>query len=307
MIANFFKKTKPENVFNIVLLLFVYYLISLFLSNTEGFTVLIWVKKISFFLWLIFFLLSVNFIVKKNNLTQDNLYALLIIVLLLGTFSEAMFFNRIIFTNIALLLGFRKIYSLRTHSNTKKKLFDAGFWVGIAALIYSWSLFYLILIYIGIIAYRKLNIKNLFIPLIGFIMPVIIYFTYHFYFDSLPVFYDRFIFDYSLDFVSYNKFKILVPATFLLATITWSIFSVTPKIVMVSNKLKFSWIVLLHHVSISLLVVILSPIKNGSEMLFLIFPAAIIIANFIQKSESVIFKNVVLYVFFAISVVVYFL
>ena len=104
--------------------------------------------------------LIVNFIVKKNSLTQDNSYVILIFVLLLGTFSETMFANSIVFASIGLLLGFRKIYSLRSGINTKQKLFDAGFWVGISTIIYSWSILYILLIYVGIIVFRKQSFKN---------------------------------------------------------------------------------------------------------------------------------------------------
>ena len=83
------------------------------------------IKRIGFFIWLGLFLLIVNFIVKKNKLTKDNLYALLLIVFLLGTFPEAMFSYSIVLANMALIFGFRKIYSLRSGLDTKLKLFDA--------------------------------------------------------------------------------------------------------------------------------------------------------------------------------------
>lgn len=307
MIANFFKKTKLVNIFYILILLFLYYLSAIILTNDYEFSLGLLFNKLSVFLCLLLLVLIVNFIIRKNNLTQDNSYAILLLVLLLGTFYETMFTNNIVFANIGLLLGFRKIYSLRSGLNTKQKLYDAGFWIGISTILYSWSILYVLLIYVGIIVFRKLSLKNVLIPFIGLITPVLIYFTYHFYFDTLVIFYDKFKMGYSLVFNLYNHLRLLLPLSFLVILLLVSTAVLTPKIVLVSNKLKFLWIVLLNHLLISTVLVVLSPVKNGSEMLFLLFPAVIIITNLLQKSQSSIFKNLILYLFLIISVGVYFL
>lgn len=307
MIANFFNKTKHINIISIVMFLFFYYTTTFFLLSNYEFSTLFLVKKIGSFLGLILFVFIVNFIIRKNNLTQDNSYALLLIVLLLGTFSEAMISNNIVFTNITLLLGFRKIYSLKSDLNTKRKLFDAGFWIGISTLLYAWSIIYVWLIFTGIVIFRKISVKNLIIPIVGLAAPLLIYFSYNFYFDTLAIFYDKFTFDYSLIFNSYNKLPLAIPILFFLAILVWSVVTVTPKVVLISTKLKFSWNVLLNHLLTSIILVLLAPIKNGSEMLFLLFPSAIIITNLLQKSKSKTFKNIILYMFLIISLGVYFL
>ncbi len=307
MIANFFNKTKPINIFNILILLFLYYSTAVFLLSNYELSILFLAKKLGFYLLLILLVLVINFIIKKNKLTQDNSFALLLIVFLLGTFSETMFSNNIVITNITLLLGFRKIYSLRSGLRTKQKLFDAGFWVGISTLLNVWSIIYVWLIFVGIVNFRKLSLKNLIIPIVGLATPIFIYFSYNFYFETSAIFYDKFTFYYSLIFSSYNQLKLLIPITFLSAILLWSVVTVTPKVVLVSNKLKFSWNVLLNHLLISIVLVVSAPIKNGSEMLFLVFPVAIIITNLLQKSNSTTFKNLILYVFLIISLGVYFL
>ena len=307
MIANFFNKSKPANAFNILILLFLYYVTASFLIHNYEFSFVFLIKKMLFFFWLILFVLIVNFIIKKNSLTQDNSYALLLIVFLGGTFSETMFSNSIVFSNIALLLGFRKIYSLRSGIRTKQKLFDAGFWVGISAIIYPASLLYGGLIYVAIVVFKRLDLKNLVIPVIGLATPTLIYFTYHYYFETLAVFNNKLTLEYSLDFNPYYQLKLLGPIAIVVVILLMAVFALTPKIILVSNKFKSLWIVLLNHLVISIVLVVLSPVKSGSEMLFLLFPAAIIITNLLQKSQSPIFKNVILYLFLSISVCVYFL
>ena len=307
MIANFFNKTKPATIFIIAALLFVYYFTATFLLHSAEHSIQFLIKRIGFFIWLGLFLLIVNFIVKKNKLTKDNLYALLLIVFLLGTYPEAMFSYSIVLANMALIFGFRKIYSLRSGLDTKLKLFDACFWIGIATMLYSWTIFYLLLVYVAMIIHQKLTIKNLFIPIVGFVAPMLIYFTYCLYFEDAAFFYNKFNYEINLDFSSYASLKLLIPVIFLSMVLLWSLVKVTPKVLSIRNNFKFSWDVLINHLLISAVIVLLSPTKNGSELFFLIFPSAVIISNLVQLTKSKIFRNLILYVFLLISVFVYFL
>ncbi len=307
MIANFFNKTKPITTLSLIVLLGIYYISAVFIKDSESLSVILLIKKLGFFLWLIPLLLIFNFIIQKNKLSSDNSYALLLVVLLLGTFYESFLSNFIVFSNIALLLSYRKIYSLRSGINTKMKLFDAAFWIGISTLIYSWSILYLLLIYIGLLIYEKVSVKNLLIPIVGFVTPIVIFFTYHLYFESLHIFYSSFNFDSRINFRSYYSLQFMIPILFLGVILGWSILTVTPRIVLISNNLKLSWNVILNHLLISIVIVGFSPIKNGSELFYLVFPTVIIITNFIQKSKSSFFKNLILYLFLLISISVYFL
>jgi len=307
MIANFFNKTKPVNFLVIVILLFVYYSISIFSIGDDTYTLIFFTKVLGLFLVLFLFLLLFKFIVEKNKLTRDNSYALLFLVIILGSFYESISNQDLIFSNLFLLLGYRKLYSLKTGLNTKMKLFDASFWIGIAAIFYSWSIIYILLIYLGILIYQKASLKNLLIPVVGLLTPIFIYFTYNFYFDSLPVFYNRFNYSVNFSYEVYNSVKFLIPALLLLVTLLWAILKVSPIIVSVSNNMKFSWNVLINHLLISIVLIAVVPLKNGSEMFFIAFPSAIIISNFIQNKKSSLFKNVMIYLYLIISVSVCFL
>jgi len=91
------------------------------------------------FLVLIVTFFMVNFIVRKNGLSKDNSYVLLIMVLCFGLFPQSSLNYLFIISNLILLFAFRRIYSLRTNKEIKEKIFDSAFWVGIATLIYPWS------------------------------------------------------------------------------------------------------------------------------------------------------------------------
>jgi len=307
MIANFFNKSKPVNIIYLIVLLFVYFLInSLLIFQDQPFFDFL-LKILGLFLVNVGILFLANFIVFKNKLIHNNYYPQLLVVLLLGMFPEVMLNANLVLSNLFLLLAFRKIFSLKSNINTKGKIFDSGFWIGMAMLFYSWSFLFLALVYVSIIVYKKTDFRNFIIPIIGFITPVFIYFTYLFYFDNLPIFYNHFNLEYSFNFEMYKSVKIVFPLLFLVIVLIWSILNVSSKFMLVNNVHKYSWVVVLWLLFISILMVVFSTIKNSSELLFVIFPSAIIIGNFIQKSESSLLKNSVLYIFLLFSFEVYLL
>ncbi|TEW74017.1 hypothetical protein E2488_11120 [Gramella jeungdoensis] len=263
--------------------------------------------SLAIFIGFIFMLLLINFILRKNNLTGDNSYALYIIIVVLGSFYEIIFSINLFFSNLLLLFAFRKIYSLKSGFNTKSKLFDAGFWIGISAILYTWSVLFLVLVYISLFIYNKITLKNLAIPIIGFLFPVIVFFTYHFYFDSVELFYSKLVFNYNVDFSNYNQLKYVLPLSLLITILIWSVIFLTPKILQVSTTFKSALQLIIGHFIISVIIIVFSIQRNGSELLFLVFPSGIIIANFLQKTSSNLLKNLVLYLFLIVSVVVYFL
>ena len=307
MIANFFNKTKPVIIVNLLLLFAIFYIAATFLFKTIEFSTASLGLSLAIFIGFIFMLLLINFILRKNNLTEDNSYALFIIIVLLGSFYETIFSINLFFSNLLLLFAFRKIYSLKSGLNTKSKLFDAGLWIGISAILYTWNVLFLVLVYIGLFIYNKKTLKNLAVPIIGVLFPIIGVFTYHLYFGSTELLYNKLVFNYNLDFSNYNQLKYLIPLSLLTTVLIWSIVFLIQKILEVSTTFKSALQLIISHLLISVVILIFSIQKNGSELLLLVFPSGIIIANFLQKTSSNTFKNIVLYLFLIVSVVVYFL
>lgn len=307
MIANFFKKSKPANVFNAIVLLTIVFVSDLFLSETieipSGFIF----NKLGLLILLVFIVLAANFIIGKNNLTKDNVYGLLFMVLLFGAFPMTMHSITYAIANTALLLALRKIYSLRTIINTQQKLFDAGFWIGIAMLFEVWSILFLWLIFAALAIYKKIQFRYLIIPIVGLVIPVFVFFTFHFYLGTLSDFYSHFQYDYLLIHNSYSHLSFQIPLVFFGILLVLTLIRVTPGIVMVNNKMKYTWQLFLNHLIIGLLTVAFIPDKNGSEILFLIFPLAIGIANLIERWRSEFLQHVLIYLTFGLVFLVNYL
>jgi hypothetical protein len=307
MIANFFNKSKPVNIIYLTILLLVYFSIQCFIIfKSENLTSFLLETSGLFFLN-VGVLFLINFIVFKNKLIHNNYFPIFLVVLLFGIFPEVMFNTNLSLANLFLLLSFRKIFSLKSQINAKGKIFDSGFWIGLATLFYSLNILFIILVFVSLFIYKKVSFRNLIIPIIGFVVPIFLYATFLFYFDNLAFFYNHFNFDYSLDFEFYKSLKILIPILFLALILVWSIINLTPKYLLVNNKQKNAWVVLLWLLLISSLIVVLSPLKNSSELLFIVFPSAIIVANFIQKMEKPLLKNGILYLFLILSIAIYYL
>jgi len=307
MIANFFSKTKPINTLAIIALLFFIYTLSTVINFQEAFSLTFFFKRVSYFLLLLIILFSVNFIVRKNNLVKDNSYTLLLYVVLIGMFPFSVLDFKLAIINFILLLSYRRIYSLRTQKDTKEKLFDSAFWIGVATIIYPWSILILLLVFLAAYVFDKWTWRNVLIPITGFFCPIIIYTGYLIAVNKPELIEGIFNFDLQFNFNNYNSFKLLVPLAIVVSLMLWAIFPTTLKIIAVNNEFRNSWQLLISHFFILALVILPWPNKNGSELLYLFFPMAIIYTNYLQIVEEGWFKEVFLYSFLTLTIAIYFL
>ena len=305
MIAKFFNKTRPINILIIVFALAFLYGFSFYFLNEVSTGFLFFSKSTLFFLVLLVTFFMINFIVRKNGLTKDNSYVLLILGLCFGMFPYSTLNKHLLITHLLLLFAYRRIYSLRTAKNTRDKLFDSAFWIGIATIVYPNSFLYLLLIYAGLYAFNKSSVRNILIPIVGFLTPIIIYGTYLLAFDNFNNF--NLNLSYNFSFLNYNSFKLLLPITLILGYLLWAIFPTTVKIVTVNNEFRTSWFLIQIHLLVSVLLIILSIDKNGSEFLFIFFPIALVLTNYLQLIREKWFKEVFLYLILVVTITSYFL
>ncbi len=307
MIANFFNKTKPINTLFIIGLLFFIYIFSIGLHLEEEITFYFVAKRIGNFLLLLIIIFTVNFIVRKNNLTKDNSYTILLFVVLVGMFPFSVLQFELLLVNLILLFAYRRIYSLRTSKETHKKIFDSAFWIGVATIISPWSSLTILLIYVAIYLFDKVTWRNSIIPLVGFSTPIILYAAYLYAVNDIDTFSENLQYIYSASFNVFNSAKLLIPLALVSSLLIWSIFPTTFKITMVNNEFKNSWYLLIFHFAILLFVVLPWPVKNGAELLLLFFPIAVIFTNYLQIIDEKWFKEVFLYTLLAVVLTVFLL
>ena len=303
MLANFFSKSKPVNFILIIVLFLIYYVLDSFIYRTaeinlETFVVLP--------LYLVLFFLY-NFIISKNKLTKDDSYAFLLFVVGLGCLPQLNVTYIPLVKYFVLFLFLRRIYSLRTLKSIYEKLFDSGFWLGVLLLISSEYILYLFLLFIAILLFIKVTFRTIVIPILGFLTPVFLFFTYNFYVDTLDDFYQLFDIRFIVDFNNYNSSFYIIPfASFGFITFI-SILLRSGKIFSVSNRFKRSWGLLLLHLLVALVSLFLIDVKDGTELIAILIPSTILIANWIQAVERKLIVNIILLLFLVISFTVHFI
>ncbi len=298
MLANFFGKSKPINYIVLLVLILIYFSFSFFnifsIQNVDFDIVL---KQLGLLLLLLLYCFMFGFILSKNKLTLDNSFGFLTLVSLFGLFpviyqdSEALFFN------VVLLIYFRRVVSLRTSKSFFEKLFDSGFWACILFIMEPFSLLFFVLIYLAVSLFQKTNYQTVLIPIVGFLTPLIIYFTYCFWYDMLTDFYQLFDWYSSLSFDMYNTSTYGIPLIFIGVFSLLALLIKTPKVILISGNYRKFWIVITVIFVLSISYVILQNEKNGSELLVLFFPVSIMIANWVESIQSKVLKEIVLLMF----------
>ena len=297
MIANFFNQTKPINFLVLSLLVLLIFLSSLIQGYEEETSLFFFVKYGLFLLAAILTVFVLNFIIRKNALCEDNSYALLFYILLWGMFPNSLLNGGVFVSNFILLFAFRRLYSLRSPLRTQEKIFDSAFWIGIASIFYLWSFLFLLLVYAAIWLFRRGDWKNIWIPIVGYITPVFLAFTYLLAFDDVERFMQIWTFDFRLDVSLYNSFDFLWPIVFTGLLLLFSIYPTTRKSLLAKIDFKSTWQLLIVHLAVSLIVILIAPEKDGSEFSFLFFPLTIVFANFLQILEKYWIKEGILYLF----------
>jgi len=305
MIANFFQKTKPIHAIVISGLFLVYFLAAIFFVEKPPFSFLLILKKLGLLLVFLILFFIVRFINRKNYLSEMNAYVLLILAILFGTFPRAMQMNDLFIAHFLLLFSFRRIYSVRTFKSVNQKLFDSGFWIGIATLFYSWSAVFMLLVFATALVHKKNSIRTILIPIVGFIAPLFLAFTYFFVTDDIVTFYQKLTFIYSFDFDKYVELTMLVPIAVWSLLAFMSIGLVSIRAASLSNDLKQSWLLVIIHFLCAVYIVLMTSSKDGSELLFLFFPMAIILTNYMQLLNRNIFREIVVYTLLVLSLSVY--
>lgn len=295
MLTNFFGKSKPINF----IICGVYLLIGLYaaflfstseLINTQEVLV-----KSGLWVVLVFSILLLDFVIRKNALTGANTFGILVysgfIVMLPIIFTE----SNIIFSSIFLLLALRRMVSLTSEKNIEKKIFDASLYITIAALFHFWSILFLLPLYFGVIRITSANFRLLCIPFVGIFTVLVLAIATHFLvFDSLAWFLG-WAPAFSLDFSAYNKASVLVPSAFIATLLVWTLVLRIMKFSSMPRKAQRNYRLLTITTIVSVAILFLSPTKTGAEILFLCAPLAIVVTNYLENLNDFWFKETLLW------------
>ena len=297
MLANFLNKSKPINFMGLMIFFAICFItlnfIAFFNDQLSGKGLL---EKLVVLLIFIAIFFIYNFITSKNNLTYDNSYGFYFFTLLIGCFSTITDYKTLFFV-IIYLLFLRKIYSLQSSKKVLKKLFDAGFWVGIMCLFEPKFALFFLLIYVSAYWHQKITIHTFSTPIIGFFTPLFCYFSYLFWQGNQEVLTSVFFkgFTFKMSFFTNEKEKIFMIS--LLIITFFAAFLKSKKALLINNTFKKNWSLLLINFLVVLGLFFFENESKNTEILFLLFPISLILANGIELIRKRIFINIFLYLF----------
>lgn len=296
MITRFFSTSKPIHFVIIILLTFVAFM-SIRISSLVGdLSFIIILKQFGFYAVALTSIFVLDFLANKNNLTKKNSYKILLFSLFIIIIPVTIQFDKVLLSNLFVLLAIRRIISLRSNVSIKKKLFDAAFWIGIATLFYFWSILFFILIIAALIFYSISNFKNWIIPFIGLLTIVIILTSYSIIENNQFIDLSNYLDTISFDFTTYNVLNIIIGITILFSLGLWALLSYIRNL---KNKIRTqrpSHILVIMAFLISVVIVLITPNKNGSEFVFMFAPLSIIIANYIESIKEIWFSELFIWI-----------
>jgi len=136
-------------------------------------------------------LIQAVFILKINRefiiIQKQNYLPILIFVLITSSFIALQRINPVVFANLFLVLMLEQLFASYRKRYVLNRLFLAGLFVGIATLFYSFSIVYLVIIWIGLFLLRSLDLREWFVPILGVIFPFLFLFATYYIHGDLSI------------------------------------------------------------------------------------------------------------------------
>ena len=290
MITSVFNKSKPVNFLIVLAFVFIILGISnfdLILSGTDN--ALILISKVLIIVFIVFLL---DFIVSRNNLTKKNSYAVLAFGILISFFPSLFSNIDLLLSNLFIIFALRRIISLSSKKNIKKKLFDASFWIALATLFYFWAILFFAILIVALIYYSQNDVKNVIIPFIGILTVGVLLVAYNILSYNTYLRSSNFEITGSFDFTPYNTKSAIFKLTLLFTSFIWTLVYFFKSISDKNNKLKPSYFLIAWTSVIGIFIAVIAPEKNGSEFIFLFAPLSVVFANYIESISEHWFKEV---------------
>lgn len=294
MITNIFEKTRPLNYLILAIALLIcfclYFYSNELLNNglkSVGFGILYFLISLSS-------LALINFITLKNNLTKNNNFTVLIFFVFILFFPKIFQNGEVLIANFFLLLALRRLVSLKSMKEPKEKLFDASFWIFIAALFHFWSIVYILLVFVSIILHVSRDYKNWLIPFIALFSVSVLFFAVNLFLDNeLTEYLSRQSY-LSLDFTYFETvYQNIALALFSSIALLFFI-NLVLTINIKALNLQSSYKKILISFILGVTIYVLSADKNNSCLLFCFAPLAIMGGNFLEGFQNKLLREIIL-------------
>ncbi|RKS55416.1 hypothetical protein BC962_0378 [Gillisia mitskevichiae] len=296
MLTSFFSKSKPGILLTVILFMAVFFISANLKPIFQEFEMYTLFTKLGVFISFLLSAMVLDFIAKKNELTKRSGFKILIFAVCSVSFLAILQDNQIIVANLCVLLALRRVISLKSRKDIALKIFDATFWICIASLFYFWSILFIFIVYFGILFHAINYFKNWLIPLVAVFVVFILVTTFHLIFHDDFYTWAAWFQNSSFKFENYQNLSVLIPISIILALSFWTLSHYFKLYNKSGIRSRPTYLLVFITLLISVMVAILSPVKNGSELLFFFVPFSIIASNYFDSKKEKGFKEVLLIV-----------
>lgn len=290
MITQFFSNTKPTSFITIISISVLTIFFYTFVIN-NNFTQ---ASQIPFFLlsllFFVIYLYSVRIFCKRNEIFENTYFVVLFTFLISSLFPS-------IYTNIKLLIVSVLLHfsiSNLTFPNNfqipKYQLFNSSFAIVLASFLFNWTILFLIVPILISLIYSKTKVSDFFIPLVAVLSVFVFYATYLIASNDFEIS-NIFNFYVDINIVSYYHMPLFFSIILFFCLVIFSF------LLNISSSVKIKE----HHLitvyiydAVCCIIIFLSPIKDGSEFIFLLLPLSISLTETINKIEKQKFKDIFL-------------
>ncbi|NER18924.1 hypothetical protein GWK10_17045 [Spongiivirga citrea] len=253
---------------------------------------------------LLFAIFLIDFISKRNSLTKQNSYVILLFLLFIALFPSIFLDWRVILSNILIILAIRRTISIRSLSDVKRRLFDATFWIVLATLIYFWSILFLLLVFITILLYVSEDYKNWLVPPLTVLLTSFLIFTILFLSNNLELIDTLLGNRKNFDFSPYlSNLNITIGLAFLVLLFTASLLVYLKQQRKKTYQIQNSIFLILVSFTIAIMIALVAPDKNGSELIFMIFPLAVFVTNYLENLKRIWLQEGILWLMVILPIV----
>jgi len=294
MLASFFKKSKPINFLIVGVFMIIYFVVANFFKSDDPLSWQFMTEKIGYLIIYLLLTFILNFIVKRNGISKKNSFAILLFALFTMLLLPVLKASEIFVSAFFILLALRKIISLNSGLEIKKKIFDASMWIAVASLFYPLSLFFLILPFVGIFYYATQDFKNFLIPIVALICTYLLVTTgYLLALDqTFPLTQFLIIPDFTIGI--YQEAYLLIPLIIIALFTLISLFFFLKEMQSTIRKRKAMLFLIFLFFIIGLLILVLSPHKTGDELLFPILGVSVMGVIFLEQKGLKLIKEIAL-------------
>lgn len=306
MITNIFSRSNPMNFAIIAILFLIPFILTVKNHYPPDFTLSENIAFFSIYPLLMFSSFLIDFMSKKNSLNKSDDYALLFFTLYICLIPDIFKNFPVVISNLFVLFAFRRLLSIQSLIAPKQKIFDASFWITIAAVFHFDALWFLLLVFVSIIIHVSNDIKNWIIPLVGVFTAAVLILLYSFMFDSQlleNLLKDANSINFNLKNISekLNNFSTVTFIILAMLLLIYQISTIGNYLTYILNSVRKIIIFLF----LILLVYIITDKEDGSILLYGAAPMAIASANLMNSLSKKLIKESIIMLLLVLCVMAY--